>query len=91
MLNDFKKVAFTNMNYKEIFNLGDFYNKQKEYEVAYMKRKIEKINKNFIDEDFLKHQIKREHILKSIQNKKFTTYNPKKKTRIKKEEIRFYI
>jgi len=91
MLNDFKKVAFTNMNYKEIFNLGDFYNKPKESEVAYMKRKIEKITKNFMDEDFLKHQIKREHILKSIQNKKFTTYNPKKKTRIKKEEIRFYI
>ena len=91
MLNDFKKVAFTNMKYKEIFNLGDFYSKPKESELSIMKRKIEKITKNFMDEDFLKHQIKRDHILRNIQNEKFSIYNPKKKQRIKKEEIKFYI
>ena len=91
MLNDFKKVAFTNMKYKEIFNLGDFYSKPKESEVKIMKRKIEKITKNFMDEDFLKDQIKREHILRNIHKKKFPKYNPIKRQKIKKEEIKFYI
>ena len=91
MLNDFKRVAFINMNLKEQLNLGNFYSKPKESEVQKMKRKMEKVE-NIMDDNFLKTQIKRQHVLRSIQERKAPSYKPKK-LRVKAEDriIKFYI